>query len=89
MNAKQETIASTLQGVVVSDKMKDTIVVRVERKVKHPKYDKYIKRSTKLHVHDEGNKAAIGDAVIIEECRPLSKLKSWSLQSIKVINSVG
>jgi len=68
-----------LQGVVVSDKMDKTIVVKVERKVKHPLYKKFIRRSKKYAAHDEGNAAKIGDVVKIRECRPLSKLKSWEV----------
>ena len=71
-----------LTGQVVSDKMDKTITVLVERKVKHPIYKKYIRRSTKLHAHDEDNECRIGDLVSIEPCRPLSKSKSWRLQSV-------
>jgi small subunit ribosomal protein S17 len=67
----------TLSGKVVSDRMDKTITVLVERKVKHPLYGKIIVRSKKYHVHDEGNAFHTGDAVIIEECRPLSKTKAW------------
>lgn len=63
----------TLQGRVVSDKMEKSIVVAIERFVKHPIYGKFIKRTTKLHVHDENNECGIGDVVEIRECRPLSK----------------
>ncbi len=66
----------TLQGRVVSDKMEKSIVVAIERMVKHPVYGKFIKRTTKLHVHDENNECGIGDKVEIRECRPLSKTKS-------------
>ncbi|CUX95726.1 30S ribosomal protein S17 [Candidatus Mikella endobia] len=69
----------TLQGCVVSNKMEKSIIVIIERLVKHPKYGKFIKRTTKLHVHDETNESNIGDIVEITECRPLSKLKSWKL----------
>ena len=80
----------TLQGRVVSDKMEKSIVVAIERFVKHPIYGKFIKRTTKLHVHDENNECGIGDkveirecgigdVVEIRECRPLSKTKSWTL----------
>jgi len=62
----------TLQGRVVSDKMEKSIVVAIERIVKHPIYGKFIKRTTKLHVHDENNECGIGDKVEIRECRPLS-----------------
>lgn len=68
-----------LRGVVVSDKMQDTVVVSVTRYVKHPKYKKYFKRAKKFHVHDEGNTVHIGDTVIIEECRPISKTKHFTL----------
>ncbi len=70
-------------GVVVSNKMDKTIVVRVERKMKHPLYDKIVKRSTKLYAHDENNQAKVGDTVTIFETRPLSKLKRW-----RVVDSV-
>jgi small subunit ribosomal protein S17 len=70
-----------VQGVVVSDKGDKTVVVRVERRVMHPAYKKIIRRSRKLHAHDEGNTAKVGDVVRIQECRPISKLKSWVLVS--------
>ncbi|MCG2839282.1 30S ribosomal protein S17 [Photobacterium sp. WH77] len=69
----------TQQGRVVSDKMDKSIVVAIERFVKHPIYGKLIKRTTKLHAHDENNECGIGDTVEISECRPLSKKKSWTL----------
>lgn len=69
----------TLQGRVVSDKMDKSITVAIERKVKHPLYGKYIKRTTKIHVHDEQNQCVAGDYVSIRECRPISKTKSWTL----------
>jgi small subunit ribosomal protein S17 len=72
----------TVQGRVVSDKMDKTITVLVERKVKHPVYGKYVKRSSKVHAHDEENKAGIGDTVLVAESRPLSKTKSWALVEI-------
>jgi len=68
-----------LTGVVTSDKADKTITVQIERKVKHPLYGKIIKRSTKVHAHDEGNTATIGDIVTVQECRPLSKSKTWML----------
>lgn len=77
----------TVNGVVLSDKMDKTVTVMIERKVKHPLYGKYIKRSTKLHVHDENNECGVGDTVSIAECRPMSKTKSWSL--VEVINKAG
>ncbi len=66
-----------LQGVVVSDKADKTITVLVERRVMHPVYKKIIKRSKKYSAHDEANRHKIGDKVRIEECRPISKSKSW------------
>lgn len=69
-------------GKVVSDKMDKTIVVIVERSFPHPLYGKYVRRSTKLHAHDEENTARIGDLVTIQECRPLSKNKSWKLVEV-------
>lgn len=68
-----------LQGVVVSDKMDKTVVVKVERRVKHPLYKKFIRRSKKYSAHDENNAAKTGDVVKIRECRPLSKRKSWEI----------
>jgi small subunit ribosomal protein S17 len=67
----------TLQGRVVSDKMDKTITVLVERRVKHPLYGKFVRRSTKVHAHDENNECQIGDVVVVEQCRPLSKTKTW------------
>ncbi|AQQ68761.1 30S ribosomal protein S17 [Microbulbifer agarilyticus] len=72
----------TLTGKVVSDKMDKTITVLIERRVKHPIYGKILNKSTKLKAHDENNDCNIGDVVTIEESRPLSKSKSWSLQTI-------
>ena len=71
-----------MMGVVLSDKMDKTIVVKSERKVRHPLYGKYIRRSTKYHVHDENNECKIGDTVTIKECRPMSKTKSWVLVQV-------
>ncbi len=68
-----------MQGVVVSDKMDKTIVVKVERRYQHPIYKKYIRRSKKYHAHDENNQCKMGDTVSIRECRPLSKLKRWEV----------
>ena len=72
----------TLQGKVISAKMDKSIVVGVERKVKHPLYGKFMKRTTKLHAHDETNQCNEGDIVLVSECRPLSKTKSWTLAQI-------
>lgn len=68
-----------LQGVVVSDKGDKTITVLVERRVMHPVYKKFIKRSKRYHAHDEGNNCNVGDSVRIRECRPISKSKSWEV----------
>jgi small subunit ribosomal protein S17 len=70
-----------LQGVVVSDKQDKTIVVRVERRLMHPIYKKFIRRSKKYAAHDEKNTCKIGDVVRIRECRPISKNKTWELIS--------
>ena len=72
----------TVQGRVVSNKMDKTITVVVERFVKHPIYGKFIKRSTKLHAHDEENVCNSGDLVTIRECAPISKSKSWTLVAV-------
>ena len=71
-----------VEGRVLSDKMDKTITVLVERSVKHPLYKKYIRRSTRLHAHDEDNESRAGDWVAIAHCRPLSKTKSWRLERI-------
>ncbi len=68
-----------LQGVVVSDKADKTIVVRVDRRFTHPVLKKTVRRSKKYHAHDPENRAKIGEVVWIEECRPISKKKSWML----------
>ena len=71
-----------VSGVVVSDRMDKTITVRIERRVKHPVYGKFVRKSTKVHAHDEENTCNIGDTVTVVECRPLSKSKTWTLKSI-------
>jgi small subunit ribosomal protein S17 len=68
-----------LTGTIVSDKGDKTVVVNVERKVKHPLYGKIIRRSKKYHAHDEGNVFKLGQTVRIEECAPISKLKTWKV----------
>ncbi len=80
--AQAPTTTRTLVGQVVSDKMDKTMTVLVERRVKHPLYKKYIRRSTKFHAHDEENTCRVGDLVSIEPCRPVSKSKSWRLHEI-------
>jgi small subunit ribosomal protein S17 len=75
-------IRKTKTGVVSSDKMEKTITVAVERKVKHPIYGKFVKKTTKFHAHDENNEAKPGDVVKIMETRPLSKTKRWRLVEV-------
>lgn len=74
--------ARAITGRVISDRRDKTITVLVERRVPHPLYRKYVRRSTKLHAHDEGNECREGDMVMIEQSRPLSKTKSWRLVKI-------
>jgi small subunit ribosomal protein S17 len=78
----------SLTGTVVSNLMDKTIVVLVERRIQHPLYKKYIRRSKKFHAHDAENSCHIGDTVKIEECRPLSKTKSWRLVSVMSLGVV-
>jgi small subunit ribosomal protein S17 len=75
------SVKAQVTGTVVSDKMDKTIVVKVERRVQHPIYKKFIRRSKKYHAHDEANayKGKVGELVRIRECRPLSKTKSWEV----------
>lgn len=80
---EQAKASRTLTGRVVSNKMDKSITVLIERKVQHPDYGKYVKRTTKLHAHDEENACNEGDLVTVEQCRPLSKTKSWRL--VKVV----
>ncbi|HEA17648.1 hypothetical protein LCGC14_0876140 [marine sediment metagenome] len=80
--SEQEKSTRLVTGRVVSDKMDKTITVLVERKVAHPIYKKYMKRSTKLHAHDEANECNVGDVVTITSSRPLSKTKSWNLVEV-------
>lgn len=82
--AEQEKSKSVraLTGKVVSDKMDKTVTVLVERKVKHPLYGKIIRQSKKYHAHDEKNEYHEGDTVEIEECRPLSKTKAWTVSKL-------
>mgnify|MGYP001582038460 FL=1 len=77
-----DKLTRTLIGEVVSNKMDKTIAVMVERRVEHPLYKKYVKKSTRLLAHDENNECSEGDTVEIEECRPISKSKSWKLQKV-------
>lgn len=79
---EEKKISRTLIARVISNKMDKTITVVVDRRVQHPLYKKYITRSTKLHAHDEGNDCQEGDKVAIEQCRPLSKSKSWRVVKV-------
>lgn len=74
-----EKFNRTLIGRVTSNKSNKTVTVLVERRIKHPLYGKFITRSRKYHVHDDNNQFIVGDSVLIEECRPISKTKSWKV----------
>jgi small subunit ribosomal protein S17 len=78
----QETNTRTLTGRVVSDKMDKTVTVLVERQVMHPVIGKVVSRTKKYHAHNEGNEAKLGDKVVIEECRPVSKTKAWKVARV-------
>ena len=80
--AEAEKLVRTLSGKVVSDKMDKTIVVLIERRVKHPIYGKYVSKSSKLKAHDEDNTCKIGDVVTIAEAKPFSKTKTWTLVNV-------
>jgi small subunit ribosomal protein S17 len=80
--AEPKSAKKTRVGVVVSDKMTKTIVVEVERRVPHPQFKKIVRKTTKFYAHDEEEKAKVGDKVLIQESRPLSKLKRWTLQEV-------
>ncbi len=79
---EQQKTKRTLTGQVVSTKMDKTVAVLIERRVEHPIYKKYMRKSTKLLAHDENGECKEGDTVAIEECRPLSKRKAWRLQRV-------
>ncbi len=79
---EQSKTVRTLTGRVVSDKMDKSAVVMVERQVRHPLYGKYIRRSTKVHIHDEKNECQQGDTVTIKQTRPVSKTKTWALVEV-------
>ncbi len=83
--AEGEKVIRTKTGRVVSNKMHKTIVVEIMRLVKHPRYGKYVKRFTRLFVHDEDNVCQEGDTVTVKECRPLSRHKAWTL--VKVVKT--
>jgi small subunit ribosomal protein S17 len=82
MSEQKQQNERTVTGRVVSDKMNKTITVLVERRVKHPVYGKFVRKSTKLHAHDENNECKEGDLVTIAECRPISKSKAWRLVEV-------
>ena len=82
----ERNLRKTRIGVVTSNKMEKTITVAVERKIKHPLYGKFLKKTTRFHAHDEKNECSIGDTVRIMETRPLSKLKRWRL--VEVVEKV-
>jgi small subunit ribosomal protein S17 len=81
MDEKTRT-ARSATGRVISNKMNKTITVQVDRRIRHPLYGKIITRRSKLHAHDESNECKEGDLVLIEECRPLSKTKTWRLVKV-------
>src|SRR6476469_7837703 len=85
-SAEERNLRKTRIGVVTSNKMAKTITVAVERKVKHPIYGKFVKKTTKFHAHDDKNECSIGDVVKIMETRPLSKTKRWRL--VEVVEKV-
>jgi small subunit ribosomal protein S17 len=80
--SEEAKVERTVNGTVVSNKMDKSITVLVERKVKHPLYKKYVRRSTKLHAHDAENVCNEGDVVTIRQCRPISKSKTWTLVEV-------
>jgi len=85
-NTVDRNLRKTRVGIVSSNKMDKTITVNVERKIKHPLYGKFLKKTTKFHAHDEKNECSIGDTVRIMEARPMSKTKRWRL--VEVIEKV-
>lgn len=80
--SEKQTHTPRLTGRVSSDKMDKTITVAIERRMRHPLYGKYIKRTQKVHAHDENNDCRLGDTVTVEQCRPLSRSKTWRLVEI-------
>ncbi|MCY4220468.1 MAG: 30S ribosomal protein S17 [Thiotrichales bacterium] len=73
-----------LTGRVIGDKMEKTVTVLIERRVKHPLYKKYVRRSTKIHAHDEAGECSVGDSVSVVQCRPLSRTKAWRVLEVIV-----
>ncbi|MFT5063041.1 MAG: small subunit ribosomal protein S17 [Gammaproteobacteria bacterium] len=82
MSETAAKIQRTVTGRVTSNKMEKTITVAVERRVRHPLYGKYVRKTTKMHAHDPENACSIGDKVTIAQCRPLSKSKTWQLVEV-------
>lgn len=82
MSESAAKVQRTVTGRVTSNKMEKTITVAVERRVRHPLYGKYVRKTTKMHAHDEDNTCGIGDKVTIAQCRPLSKSKTWQLVEV-------
>lgn len=82
IKAEKKQAPRTIRGKIVSDRMDKTIVVQVERKVKHPLYGKYVRRFSKMYADDRENAGRMGDLVLIEQSRPLSKMKRWKLVEI-------
>lgn len=87
MTTAASNVKRSLTGKVVSNKMDKSITVLIERRVKHPKYGKIVRQSSKIHAHDERNECHEGDLVTIEECRPISKTKAWRL--VEVVERAG
>lgn len=83
----ENKISRTKQGQIVSNKMDKTVVVSIVTKIKHPVYGKYVKRTKRLFAHDENNQCQEGDTVLIQECRPLSKNKTWIVKEIITKNA--
>ncbi len=81
-SAEDKRSGRAVTGTVVSDRMNKSITVLIERRVQHAVYGKIVRRSSKVHAHDENNECKVGDKVTVVECRPLSKTKSWMLQSV-------
>ena len=81
----EQKIPRSVTGIVTSNRMEKTVTVKIERKAPHPLYKKYIRKSTKVHAHDEENQCQIGDVVTVQQCRPISKSKTWRL--VKVVQS--
>ena len=83
MSEQSQPVVRTLSGIVVSNAADKTITVRIDRRVKHALYGKYMRRMSRIHAHDENNDCNVGDKVSIVECRPISKSKSWRLHAIE------